>query len=219
MRRWVTKEGPGLRLGERRRLPAVFRPRSLEEALGAWRAENLLCPCARWGPGRGGQGGEGHSHTHPPAPQRAAGPRSRRAAVVGWEDEAGPSGSVSEGASDGPGRGREAVQPRLPLRVLPSLLHLKPREGKELGLRRGARWGSRGSHRLLSRPPLFRTLSPPGPRDAAHASAASQACPLVQGRRVSRPRRFDNSQAGHTHHSQACRAAVQQRKPRCAGNA
>lgn len=148
MRRWVTKEGPGLA-----RTPALAfvwvrgNVSLLCSGHGPWRrlwgpGGLRICPVHVPGGAAGGADRERRdTHTHTPDPP---GPRSRQTVVAGWEGEAGPSGSVSEGTSDEPGRGRAAVQPHPPLWVLPSPLHLKPREGKELGLRRGAQWGSRG---------------------------------------------------------------------------
>ena len=70
----------------------------------AWRAENLPCLCARWGRWRGGPE-RGGTLTHTLAIPSVSRSKEQAVGSGGWEDETGPSGSVSDGISDEPGRG------------------------------------------------------------------------------------------------------------------
>ena len=158
--------------------------------MGAWRAENLPCLCARWGR-RQGQPGRGGTLTHTP-PRPPASSRFKEQAVGGggWEDEVGPRGSVSEGISDEPGT-RVSGCPAASASVGPALTAQLQAKGRAKSSACGRAPGgvTLAQTRLLSWPPPFCALSPPGPRDGAHASAAVQACPLVQGGHVPHPRR------------------------------
>lgn len=188
--------------------------------MGAWRAENLPCLCARWGRGQG-QPGRGGTLTHtPPRPPASIRPKEQAAGSGGWEDEAGPRGSVSEGISDEPGARVSGCPAASASGVLPSLLNFKPREGQrarpaaghpvgECWLRQDCCPGHHPSvcsllldPRMVPTLPLLPKPSPSSREGTYHNQAG-----------------FNNSQTGHTHCPQACRAVVQQHKPRCAGNA
>lgn len=102
--------------------------------------------------------------------------RSKEQAVGGdgWEDEAGPSGSVSDGISDEPGArvsGRTAVSAS----VGPALAARPQAKGgaESSACGRVPSGGALAQMRLLSRLQPFCVLSPPGPRDGAHAFAAT----------------------------------------------
>ena len=149
--------------------------------MGAWRAENLPCLCARWGRGQG-QPGRGGTLTHtPPRPPASIRPKEQAAGSGGWEDEAGPRGSVSEGISDDPGAWVSGC-PAASASVGPALTAQLQAKGraKSSACSGAPGGGMLAQTRLLSWPPPFCVLSPPGPQDGVHASAAAQAFPLVQ---------------------------------------
>lgn len=101
-----------------------------------------------------------------------------------------------------------------PLWVLPLLLDLSQGRGREVGLRQECPVGSAGSDETAVPAATLLVLSPPGPGTVPFPLPPRPA--LIQKGACHTHAGFNNSQAGHTHRPQACRAVVQQRKPRCA---